>query len=313
LEDYGFDVIVLGYIFEENIYFPDHKIGPLLGGTASYSGVCLGKLGTKTGIVTNIGKDTSLKLLKPFYDANVNMQGLNMREDISITKNLLIYDEKGNKTLKYLVKAPEILYKDIPDMYFNTKIFYLCPVDYEISISTVRNIKKKGMFKIAADLGGFGGAHCSIESRKKYGKNILKILKTYIQYIDIAKVSMEDCYHLFGTTINSPEQVLKKLLDYRVDNIIIVTLGEKGALIGTRNKTFNILPIETNVVDCTGAGDVFTSGFLSEYLVSLDIERAGIFATATSSLLIERTGGVNIDRMPCRQDVLNRMKKYVQR
>jgi len=311
LKDSSFDVIVLGYIFDENICFPDHKIGPFLGGTASYSGICLSRLGTRTGIVSNIGKDTSLNLLKPFYDANVNTQGLNMKEGISITKNLLIYDEKGNKTIKYLVRAPEILYADIPDMYFGTKIFYLCPVDYEIPVNTVKNIKKKGTFKIVADLGGFGGAHSSIESRKKYGKNILKILKVYMQYIDIAKVSMEDCYHLFGTTINSPEQALKKILGYGA-SIVIVTLGEKGALIGTKDKAFNISPIEANVVDRTGAGDVFTSGFLSEYLVSSDIERAGIFATATSSLLIEKTGGVNTDRIPSRQDVLNRMKKYVQ-
>lgn len=311
MKSHSFDVIVLGYIFEENIHFPDHKIGPLLGGPPSYSGVCLGKLGTKTGIVSNIGKDTSLELLKPFYDAKVDMQGLNMREGISITKNLLLYDEEGNKTLKYLVKAPEILYKDIPEIYFNAKIFYFGAADYDISVDTAKNIKKRGTFKTAADLGGFGGAHCSIESRKKYGKNILKILKTYMQYIDIAKVSLEDCYHLFGSAMNSPEHALKKLLSYGVDNIIIVTLGEKGALVGSKDKLYSISPIETNVVDCTGAGDVFTSGFLSEYLVSLDIERAGIFATATASLLIEKTGGVNIDRFPSRQDVLNRMRKYV--
>ena len=97
----SFDVITLGYIFNEHIHYPDHKIGPLLGGTVSYSAVCLGRLGNKTGIVSNIGLDTPDSLIKPFLDANIDIQGLNKRKGVSTTKNLLIYDENGNKNIKY--------------------------------------------------------------------------------------------------------------------------------------------------------------------------------------------------------------------
>lgn len=302
----SFDVITSGYIFNEHICFPDHKAGPFLGGTVSYSSICLGKLGTKTGIVSNIGADTSPELLESFYKTEIDTQGLNIRKGISTTKDLLIYDKNGNKTIKYLTRAPKIILSDIPDEYFNTKIFYLCPVDYEISASTVKQIRERGKYKIVADLGGFGGAHVSVESRKEFRNNILEILKTYMKYIDIAKASLEDCFYLFGRQ-NPPRKNIEELLDYG-PRIVILTMGEKGALIGTRNNIVKILPIKSKVVDCTGAGDTFTSGFLSEFLISGDIKKAGIFAAGASSLLIEKTGGVKLQRFPSRKDVLERIK-----
>ena len=309
----SFDVITLGYIFNENIHYPDHKIGPLLGGTVSYSAVCLGRLGNKTGIVSNIGVDTPDSLIKPILDANVDIQGLNKRKGASTTKNLLIYDENGNKNIKYLTRAPEILFSDIPKLYFNTKVFYFCPVDYEIPVSTIEEIKntfqKTYKFMIAADLGGFGGAHSSLESREKYRNNVIEVLKKYMEFIDIAKASEEDCYHLFNQNKEKPVEFLRKLLNFGA-KVVILTLGKEGALIGTNEKIFHILPIEANVIDRTGAGDTFTSAFLSEYLNSFDVERSGIFASAAASLLIEKTGGVSIERLPNRYQVFQRIKKY---
>ena len=304
-----FDVITLGYIFNENIEYPTHKVGPVLGGTVSYSSVCLARLGTKTGIVSNIDKDTPPELLKPFYDAGVDTSGLNKRAGISTTKNLLIYDKNGNKTIKYIEKAPLILCEDIPKKYFNTKIFYLCPVDFEVPLESLKKIRISGEYKIACDLGGIGGAHSSLESRKVCSKNALSILKEYMRHIDIAKASIEDCYYIFGNRSYEPKDIIKKFISYG-SKIVIITLDREGSMIGTKSKFYNINAIDTKVIDGTGAGDTFTSGFLSEYLVSQDIKWAGIFATATASLLIERTGGVSLNRIPTRDLVLERMKKY---
>jgi sugar/nucleoside kinase (ribokinase family) len=127
--------------------------------------------------------------------------------------------------------------------------------------------------------------------------------------IDIAKASIEDCQHIFGNKFKKTEDIINELLSYGSE-IAVITLGEKGALIGTKDKIYSINPIDAKVIDRTGAGDTFTSGFLSEYIASGDIKKAGIFATATSALLIEKTGGVNIDRLPTRAMVLKRVKSY---
>lgn len=305
----NYDVVTMGYIFNENIIYPDRKEGPVLGGTVAYSSVCLGRLGTITGIVSNIDKDTPDNLIEPFRDALVDTSGLNMREGISTTKNQLIYDHEGNKEIKYLKRAPLIRYEDIPEKYFNTKYFYLCLVDYEVPLNTLEKIRDRGKYDIVCDLGGIGGAHSSIDSRKKYSKNSNKILQKYLMHISIAKASIEDCQNIFGKKFKDPEKIALKLIEMG-SRMVIITLGEKGSFIKTVDETFNINAIETRVADTTGAGDTFTSAFLSEFIISSDIKRAGIFATAASSLLIEKKGGVNVERFPVRDAVLKRMKRY---
>lgn len=305
-----FDVITLGYIFIEYIEYPFKKIGPFLGGTVSYSSISLAKFGNKVGIVSNIGQNTPPELLKIFYDAKVDTIGLNMKENIFTTEDILIYDKKGNKEIKYIKKAPVILFNDIPKSYFDTKFIYLCPVDYEIPIETIEKIKTKGNFKVAADLGGIGGAHCSYESRKKYDKDLLIILKKYMEFIDIAKASIEDSIYFFGDQINSYYKIIEKFLELGA-KIMILTLGKDGAIISNGKKIIKIPPIENNVVDTTGAGDTFTSGFISEYIDSGDIEKSGYFASVASSLLIEKPGGVNLERIPSRSDVLKRLDKII--
>lgn len=304
-----YEIITLGYVFDENIQFADgRKVGPLLGGTVSYSSVVLGQLGVNIGIVSKAGLNISGDLLRPFQKSGVDMTGFQLSENEVTTTNILIYDNDGNKILKYLKKSSPIEFSDIPESYFDTKAFYFCPVDFEVSASTVKKIKSKGILT-AADLGGFGGAHVSEEKYAWFRKNRSEIVEEYLGSLDIVKTSMEDCYRIFGESSITEEQAMDRFLDYGAE-IVIMTLGEKGSIIKTRKKNITILPIPVKAVDTTGAGDTYTAAFLSEYLNTGDIQRAGEFASATSSILIEKSGGVSIKRIPDRQQVLKRVKYY---
>lgn len=303
-----FDIITIGYIFNENILFPETKAGPFLGGTVSYSSVVLGRLGDSVGIVSNIGTDMPYLLLKPIYDSGVDTAGLHIRGDSHTTTNILIYDKDGNKKINYIYKAPRIVNEDIPSDYLNCQIVFFCPVDFDVSPETVAHIKGKGLIT-AADMGGFGGAHSSAELQEQFLQNRTENLKAYTQNIDIAKASMEDCRHLFGEDGFSEEEALQKLIDTGI-KIAIITMGEKGAVIATKEGCTRIPPIQVNVVDTTGAGDTFMAAFLSEYIKTKDLYISGLFASATSSILIERSGGVNTDRIPNREQVLKRQEFY---
>ena len=304
-----YEIITLGYVFDENIQFADGRtVGPLLGGTVSYSSVVLGQLGVDVGIVSKAGLDISGDLLRPFQKSGVDMTGFQLSENEVTTTNILIYDNDGNKILKYLKKSSPIEFLDIPESYFDSKAFYFCPVDFEVSSYTVKKIKSRGILT-AADLGGFGGAHVSEEKYAWFRKNRSEIVEDYLGSLDIVKTSMEDCYRIFGESVITEEQAMDRFLDYGAE-IVIMTLGEKGSIIKTRKKNITISPIPVKAVDTTGAGDTYTAAFLSEYLNTGDIQRAGEFASATSSILIEKSGGVSTKRIPDRKQVLKRVQYY---
>ena len=93
-----FDLIVIGHLLKEKIIFSDGKeIGPVLGGPVAYASVAAAKLGLKTGIVTKIGRDMPVELLKVFAEAGVDTEGMKIDEDT--TTNLLIYEKSGRKRL----------------------------------------------------------------------------------------------------------------------------------------------------------------------------------------------------------------------
>ena len=72
---------------------------------------------------------------------------------------------------------------------------------------------------------------------------------------------------------------------------VIVKLGAKGSYIKSKKEAvFQEAFHTTNVVDTTGAGDCFASGFISGVLRGLSLRECAKFATACSFLTIQKVG-----------------------
>jgi sugar/nucleoside kinase (ribokinase family) len=296
------DFVAIGHLIKETIEFPEKRVGPILGSPVAYSSVTAAKLGMKVGMVTKIGKDMPEDLLKPLAEVNVNKRGIKIGEET--TTNLLIYDRLGNKRIEYLKRAPDIFFEDIPTDYLKAEIIFICPMNYEVLVETVKTIRKKSKATLAVDLGGYGGAASSKHPRD------LKFLKKLVGYFDIVKVSSEDCRHLFlSEEISYPKKIADLLIKWGA-SIGIVTLGEKGCIVATKTDKFEVPTLPNKAVDCTGAGDVFCAGFLAEYLKTKDARKSALFANVTSSLVVESTGGVTVQRMPTSSMVYEKIKAF---
>jgi len=295
------EIIVMGHILNEKIVFPDKVIAPVLGSPTAYSSVCMAKLGVKVGIVTKIGKDFPKSLFKVFDEVNVVQDGISVGNHS--TNNELIYDEKGYKTLKYLTKAESLFFEDVPDSYLDAKIIYICPMDYEVSIDAIKKISELGKI-MAVDLGGYGGGTTAFHPTDKSGYEIQELCS----YFSIVKASIEDCIHIFGTEIGDESDIAKKVLGWGT-KICAITLGEKGSFVKTQDQEQHVPPFPMEkVVDQTGAGDCYAAGFLTHFLHSADPYASAVYATATTSYAIERSGGVVLERMPERKEVGRRVE-----
>jgi sugar/nucleoside kinase (ribokinase family) len=295
------DLVAMGHLMNEIIRFPDQTIlGPVLGGAAVYFSVVASRLETKTGIVSKIGTDMPMELLDPLHKSGVDTRGIIIEGNESRLSEL-IYEETGNKIMRYPKQGSPITLENIPDDYCHADIIYVCPQEWEVSLQVIEELSSCPA-KLAVELGGYGGAHCSYHSGKKEDT----FLKQILPYFHIAKLSNEDSHYLFQE--KDEREVVEILIDWGV-KISIVTSAEKGAIVATADEIFEIPAFTNKAVDCTGAGDCFAASFMVNYRKEHNVEKAGVFASAATSLLIEKRGGLDIERMPSLHQVEERLSQ----
>lgn len=121
----------------------------------------------------------------------------------------------------------------------------------------------------------------------------------YIPVLSVAtlKKGIQHATAIFGNDYEI--ELLKsklKITNYelRKDQILITTLGEKGSQILSNGKKIAIKPASIKkVVDPTGAGDAYRSGFLVGYVNGLPLNVCGQMGSVASSFVVEQYGTVN--------------------
>jgi len=71
---------------------------------------------------------------------------------------------------------------------------------------------------------------------------------------------------------------------------LVVKLGDRGCFVKRNDKEFFSKPFSVNVVDTTGAGDAFNSGFLYGILNDRSIEDCARMGNKVASLSITKSG-----------------------
>ena len=110
------------------------------------------------------------------------------------------------------------------------------------------------------------------------------------EHADVVFANQEEAKLLYGL---SPEETAKKIMD--TGAIAVVKLGAEGALVGKGGELIKIKPVKTEVVDTTGAGDMFASGFLFGLSQGKSLEECGNIAAAVASDVISRIGATVSD------------------
>ena len=72
---------------------------------------------------------------------------------------------------------------------------------------------------------------------------------------------------------------------------MVVTMGDKGAAYASNNGEYGYIDaMKVSVVDTTGAGDSFCSGFISGMVKGLSFEECGRFANAVGAHCVMAKG-----------------------
>jgi 1D-myo-inositol 3-kinase len=263
-------VVTAGHVTNDNY---DGRILP--GGSAFYCAQVYRQLGASVRLATSVGKD---------FDCLDAFEGLQVfLDEASETTNFInTYLDDGRRIQKCIERAnnvtPGLLGVDKED----TDILHIAPVMGETDLQLwVRSVKAKF---VAAGLQGFLR---SIDSSGNVVNKEWNPGKEELKGVDMVFLSEED--------LNGQVSLIERL---RSDiKIVVLTKGRNGSVVYFEDKQINLGVYQTNEVDPTGAGDVYSAGFLYALASGNSLENSAIFGAAISSIIVEGKGGSTLNRL----------------
>ena len=125
-----------------------------------------------------------------------------------------------------------------------------------------------------------------------------------LQLVDVLTPNQTEAKVLTGRSPDAgvePDEVARDLIRAGVRQVVI-TLGEKGALVVTASSSKHIPAARQCAVDTTGAGDAFNAGLATALASGENLESAVEFAVVTGGLAVTKEGV--IPSLPRRADVV---------
>ena len=116
-----------------------------------------------------------------------------------------------------------------------------------------------------------------------------KELLSAVDYLLLNETEAQVCTGRNIEKEQDTESAVRDLLSLGVP-VVVLTLGNRGALFGADNRVTRIPTWDVNVVDTTVARDAFTVGFTVALSNGESLEEAGKYANAVGALTVTRLG-----------------------
>jgi sugar/nucleoside kinase (ribokinase family) len=140
------------------------------------------------------------------------------------------------------------------------------------------------LFKKAKERGLTTSLDPDSDPSGKWDESIFEVLK----YVDIFLPNENEARHI--SKCDTSEKALDRLS--RTVNTVVIKSGKNGAWVKNNDKIIHVNVFKVNVVDTTGAGDSFNSGFIYQYLKGKDIEDCALWGSACAAISTTETGGI---------------------
>ena len=259
------------------------QIGP--GGKGSNQAITVAKLSGDVNFISRLGDDEYGRMALEIYKSN-NVKTDSIIKDKNEKTGVagIFIDQNGNNSINVITGAANnISKKDIDnnlDRIKNSKIFL---TQLEISTAiTMYALEKAKDFNCITIL---NPAPASI------------IDNQYFKLIDFFTPNEKEAEFYLNKKIENEEDIkkaAKDLLNLGIKNVII-TLGEKGAFFKNNDEEYFVKPytLIDEVVDTTGAGDVFNGALAFAFANNRPIKESIIFANKVAAISTTKLGAAN--------------------
>ena len=250
------------------------------GGMVGTACVAAARLGAHVGFVGMAGNDLAAEIkLRTFHESGVDLSHL-VRRDQPESHIVIVYvhEETGERVfcgLRNFRQTPLSVAELDRDYITSAPYLHLDGFNPEAAVQAAKWMQEAGK-KVALD--------CS----KTDGRPVEPHLLTLIPHVNILI-----CGSGFGLSATGKRDVWEagRGLLAMGPEIVVQTEGSDGCYTTTANDGFHTPAFKVDVVDTTGAGDVFHGAYLVGLLHGWDLRNTALFATATSAIQCMHLGG----------------------
>jgi sugar/nucleoside kinase (ribokinase family) len=204
------------------------------------------------------------------------------RDAMATAQCLSLVTPDGERTMRtHLGAAASMELDDItPDAFTGCRHVHIegyLLFNYDLLVHVLQTAKSAGC-SISLDLASFE----VVNNSKERMPGLLK------QYVDIVFANEEEAEAYAGSS--NADDCLKKLAEGC--ETVAIKFGAAGALLHNTQETCRVsaIPVE-NVVDTTGAGDLWAAGFLFGHINGYSLKQCGEFGAVLGAAVVQQEGG----------------------
>ena len=250
-----------------------------LGGNAANLVVGATKLGMKTAIVSSIGDDSNGRMIiEELNKFKIDTQFINI-ETKSSTRYSLVLNYKSDRTiLSFHGQRKYVWPKNLP---LSEWIYYtgLSSGFKKLKKPMLNWLKKNPSVRLAFNPGSY-----------QLKNHLDQVIET-VSKSDVLIINLEEAQKIvgFNKEEKSPVKIIKNLLKMGAKEAVI-TDADHGAYVGDINEIWHMESFPVKVVAKTGAGDAFSSGYLSARVEGYNRPQALRWGIANSCGVISEVG-----------------------
>jgi len=242
------------------------------GGSVANTMAGIAYLKGNSSFIGKVNSDEFGKIYKKSLEKiNVDFPYIDKNENLATGASIIFITPDSERTMcTYLGISSKLSKTDIDEIHIKDyDIIFLEGYLWDKGISEemfkhVINIAKKNSIEVAMSLSDI---FCVSRHRE-----------------DFFKLLLNDLNLLIGN-----EKEIKEIS--KLNKLVIITKSENGSLAVLGNKIINCESVKVEkILDLTGAGDLFASGFLKEYLNQSDIKKCLQAGSKLAAKIIQKVG-----------------------
>ena len=303
------DILCVG---ETLVDFIGHQTGVLINNTRDYHRYLGGsptnvamnaaRLGLKSKMIATVGNDgLGEYILKRFNEIGVDTGSIKTIEN-KPTSAIFVSRSEGTPDFLPYRKADYFISED----QISKEILSKSKIYHTTCFALSKNPAQSTILKKAEEAYKLG---CKLSIDVNFSDKIwadreeaIHIIKAYSRFNPLIKISEDDMLRLFEE--NLPQKQIFNFFHSAGANTVCLTLGKKGVKLSQKALGVTEMPSTKlkKIVDTTGAGDAFWSGFLFAYIKEKPIDECLRLASKLAALKLQ-----NVGRLPDNINILSEL------